>query len=180
MAKSPPVRIRTARAVVRRETLHDAEPVADAIAANLDRLAVWMPWAVPDAARIETQTERIASEHRKWRIGWAFDYLIVDPTDGTVLGKIGFPRWRGNALELGYWLTEHAEGRGLATETAGALTDAALTVDTVTGVEIHCDRANLRSNAVPRRLGYRPNRTEVRTSTTSGRDRVTDVWRYPP
>jgi RimJ/RimL family protein N-acetyltransferase len=40
------------------------------------------------------------------------------------------------------------------------LTEAAFGLESVERVEIHCDEANRRSAAVPRRLGYRLDRVE--------------------
>jgi RimJ/RimL family protein N-acetyltransferase len=44
------------------------------------------------------------------------------------------------------------------TAAARALTAAALAVEGISRVEIHCDEANVRSAAVARRLGYRLDR----------------------
>jgi ribosomal-protein-serine acetyltransferase len=57
-------------------------------------------------------------------------------------------------LEIGYWVHVDHVGRGLATELSAALTDTAFTVDGIERVEIHHDRANVRSGAVPARLGF--------------------------
>jgi RimJ/RimL family protein N-acetyltransferase len=43
---------------------------------------------------------------------------------------------------------------GLATEVAAALTRVAFELDRVRRVEIHCQPENVRSAAVPRKLGY--------------------------
>ena len=48
----------------------------------------------------------------------------------------------------------------------GALTDAAFALDGIERVEIHCDEANLRSAAVPRRLGY--TLAEIRNKPPAG------------
>jgi RimJ/RimL family protein N-acetyltransferase len=81
-------------------------------------------------------------------------YGIVSP-DGTVLGGTGLhDRLGGGGLEIGYWLAPGATGRGLMTRVAGHLTDLALGFDGITRVEIHCDEANGRSAAIPRRLGF--------------------------
>ena len=63
-------------------------------------------------------------------------------------------------MEIGYWLRADATGRGIVTAAARALTDAAPALPGVDRVEIHCDEANVRSAAVPRRLGYRLDRIE--------------------
>jgi RimJ/RimL family protein N-acetyltransferase len=44
--------------------------------------------------------------------------------------------------------------QGLATEASAALTKVAFEIDRVQRVEIHCDPGNVRSAAVPRKLGF--------------------------
>jgi RimJ/RimL family protein N-acetyltransferase len=44
--------------------------------------------------------------------------------------------------------------QGLATEASAALTKVAFEIDRVQRVEIHCDPSNVRSAAVPRKLGF--------------------------
>lgn len=71
------------------------------------------------------------------------------------MGGCGFNRKAAaGALEIGYWVHTHHLRRGYATEMASSLTDAAFTVAGIERVEIHHDRANHRSAAVPARLGF--------------------------
>mgnify|MGYP001947141939 CR=1 FL=1 len=60
----------------------------------------------------------------------------------------------GSALEIGYWIQADEINQGLATEVAAALTRVAFEVEQVNRVEIRCDPANVRSPAVPRKLGF--------------------------
>jgi RimJ/RimL family protein N-acetyltransferase len=180
MADEPPDRIEANGSVLRRETADDAEAVARAIHSNLQRLAHWMEWATADTATADAQATRIAATATKWAAGQAFDYVIVD-ADDAILGKIGLPRRIGtDALELGYWIAAEAEGRGVITDATRALTDAALALDGIERVEIHCDEANTRSSAVPRRLGYQLDRVEDEQPITApGETGRKMVWIYP-
>jgi RimJ/RimL family protein N-acetyltransferase len=79
--------------------------------------------------------------------------------------------------EIGYWIHAAHVNQGLATEAAAALTKVAFVVDDVRRVEIHCDPANVRSLAVPRKLGFRHEATlRARTTTPDGRPRDTMIW----
>ncbi len=67
--------------------------------------------------------------------------------------------------------------QGLATEATAALTKVAFVVDHVARVEIHCDPANVRSLAVPRKLGFCHEATlRHRAHTPEGRPRDTMIW----
>jgi len=56
------------------------------------------------------------------------------------------------------------------------LTDAALAIDDVDRVEIHCDQANVRSAAVPERLGYRLDRIEDDEIVVPGETGRSMIW----
>jgi RimJ/RimL family protein N-acetyltransferase len=82
-------------------------------------------------------------------------------------------------IELGYWLTEVAVGHGHITAAAQALTIAALALPGVDRVEIHCDEANIRSQAVPWRLGYRLDRIETDDITAPAEIGRSMIWIFP-
>jgi len=81
------------------------------------------------------------------------------------------------ALEIGYWIHAAHINRGLATEAAAALTRVAFEVHGVQRVEIHCDPRNVRSAAVPRKLGYMHEATlHNRDVDPEGNLRDTMIW----
>ncbi len=161
MPTSPPERIRFDDLVLRRERIGDAALVAGAVEANLDHLRPWMPWAMPDAATTPAQRERLAKVEQWWEANSDYSYVLLDATEANLLGIFGLHRRIGpGAIELGYWLTREAVGRGRGTAAAGALTAAVLELDDVSRVEIHCDEANERSQLIARRLGYQLDRVE--------------------
>ncbi|SNT25145.1 GNAT family N-acetyltransferase [Rhodococcoides kyotonense] len=176
--KTPPDRFDLDGVVMRRETADDAAVVADAIASNIPRLAPWMEWAVVEAADVEAQQARIADTRRQWDSGTAYDFLVLDAATDHALGKAGLNRRGDDWLELGYWLTADAEGHGIMTAVASTLTDIALELHDVSRVEIHCDAANLRSQAIPRRLGYRLARVVDHPITTPSQTGRQMIWIY--
>ena len=58
-------------------------------------------------------------------------------------------------LEVGYWLRADAEGRGIMTAAVRRVTRIAFEVDGAERVVIRCHPDNVRSAAVPERLGFR-------------------------
>ena len=97
-----------------------------------------------------------------------------------MLGGCGLHRRVGpRAIEIGYWVHADHGGRGIATALARALTGAALALPDVDRVEIHCDEANVRSAAVPRRLGYRLDRIEEDEVTAPAETGRSMVWVRP-
>ena len=166
--------------MLRRERLGDEDLIAAAVHDNLQHLRPWMPWATPASATVAAQRERLASVERWWEAGSDYAYVLLDESETRLLGVFGLHRRIGpRAIELGYWLAHDAVGRGHATAAAGALTRAALSLPDVTRVEIHCDEANVRSQAIPRRLGYRLDRVEQDETEAPAEVGRSMFWIFP-
>lgn len=161
--------------VVRRYVAADLPALVDAVNRSLETLRPWMPWA-QEPTRVETQREWLVETDRHWAEGTGFTYGVFGP-DGDVLGGTGYHVRNGpGVLEIGYWLRTDQEGRGLMTRVAGELTRVAGEVPGAARVEIHCDRANARSAAIPRRLGYTFVREEPVEPAAPGHSGVLQVW----
>jgi RimJ/RimL family protein N-acetyltransferase len=84
-----------------------------------------------------------------------FVYGIFSHQGNQLLGGTGLhPRLGAGALEIGYWIHKDHVNQGYATEATAALTKIAFEIHKVDRVEIHCSVENIRSAAVPRKLGY--------------------------
>ena len=180
MSTRPPERIDLGDIVLRRERVGDEVLISAAVRANLDHLRPWMPWADADNAAESAQRERLTKVEQSWDDAQDHSFLLLDATESTLLGIFGMHRRIGpDAIEIGYWLAEHAVGNGYATRATEALTQAALRLDDVSRVEIHCDEANVRSQKVPQRLGYRLDRIEPDGVQAPGEVGRGMVWIYP-
>jgi RimJ/RimL family protein N-acetyltransferase len=148
-------RIETARLVLRCWDPADAGLMKEAIDTSLDHLRPWMPWAAAEPSTLEQKRQLLARFAEDFARGDDAVYGIFEPDERRVVGGTGLhPRLDGNAREIGYWIRADATGRGLGSESTAALTRVAFEVDEVEWMEIHCDPANHRSAAIPRRLGY--------------------------
>lgn len=138
---------------LRRTTEDDIPALVDAVNATLDTLAPWMEWA-QQPLTVEGQTQWYRGSTDMWDDGTGFNWSVWTEA-GELIGGAGFHVRNGpGVLEIGYWLRRDHEGRGIMTRVAQALTDVARSIDGVTSVEIHVDPDNVRSSAIPRRLGY--------------------------
>lgn len=182
MTSAPPERIELDALTLLRSTGARADAIAAAVAVNLGHLAPWMPWATPAAARPDAQRERLRQTEAAWEARSDFEFVVVHrgQDDGPVLGALGLHRTVGpRAIELGYWLAHDATRRGYVTAAARALTDSALALDDVDSVEIHCDEANVRSQRVPQRLGYRLDRVEDDDVVAPAEVGRSMIWVFP-
>jgi RimJ/RimL family protein N-acetyltransferase len=180
MPVHPPSHIACGELVLRWAALEDAELISQAVAESLDHLSPWMSWATSEAADLEEQCKRRAELTAQTAAGTDYMYLVLSARDGQLLGACGLHRRLGpGAVEIGYWLHPQHLGKGYITEAAAAVRDAALALPDVDHVEIHCDEANLSSQAVARRLGFRLDRVEldgVQAPAEVGRSMI---WIYP-
>jgi RimJ/RimL family protein N-acetyltransferase len=139
---------------LRRWRATDGDLVFQLVTESLEHLKPWLNWASDayspgDAAAYAGRCET------GWDTGEAFQYLIL--SDGKPAGSAGLMARIGEGgLEIGYWVHPEFTGRGVATATAAALTDAALALPGIDHVEIHHDTLNLASGRVPAKLGYTP------------------------
>ncbi|KAA9154820.1 GNAT family N-acetyltransferase [Amycolatopsis acidicola] len=164
---------------LRRWRAGDAAALERAVTGSLDHIGAFLPWAVAgygeaDAVDFLTRTDR------QWRVGDAFEYAILG-AGGELAGGCGLmTRIGGGGLEIGYWLSKSATGQGLVTRASRLLTEEAFRIG-ATRVEIHHDEANVRSGAVPERLGF--TRVGTRTAGQAGGPASTGtlvVWRLKP
>jgi ribosomal-protein-serine acetyltransferase len=121
--------------------------------ANQAHLARWMPWAVAPPPREQTAAW-IAGAQRQVAENNGFQCVIVD--DGRITGCVGFHRvdWPNGVTSLGYWLAEDAQGRGTMTAAVRALVGHAFGTWRLHRVMIAAAPENVRSRAIPERLGF--------------------------
>lgn len=173
----PPETVAAGSVIVRRVRAGDAGAIAAAVSASLDELGQWMPWATREAASRSNQLARIAEADHRWESGLSYTYSVLTAETGTLVGEVALHRRDGDgSMELGYWIASSASGRGYVTSASAALSAAALALDGVERVEIHCDAANTASSAVARRLGYRLDRIEERHPEAPGESGRVMVW----
>lgn len=173
----PPEQVDGGPVVLRRVRAEDADDIARVVRASLEHLRPWMPWATDEAGSRAAQLARVAEADNLWESGSDFIYSVLPAAESTVAGQVGLHRRVGDGgIEIGYWIGVSHTGRGLGTAAARALTPVALSLPGVTRVEIHCDEANVASAAIPRKLGYRLERIEIREPEAPGERGRRMIW----
>ncbi len=174
----PAYRIHTARLVIRCWNPADAPLLKAAIDASLDHLRPWMPWAENEPQELDKKIDGLRRFRGKFDLGQDFVYGIFNRDESQVVGGTGLHTRAGEgAREIGYWIHANWINQGLATQVSAALTRVAFEIDRVSRIEIHCDPANVRSAAVPRKLGYTHEATlRQRLPQSNGALRDTMIW----
>jgi RimJ/RimL family protein N-acetyltransferase len=139
---------------IRHWVVTDAEALSEAIAGSIEHLRPWMPWVAKEPLTVVARRSMIDGWEHDRAAGKEAHYCVL--VRGGIAGAGGLHRRIGpGGLEIGYWIRPGFLRRGLATECARLMTDAAFTLPGTTHVEIHHDRANVASGNVPRKLGFR-------------------------
>jgi ribosomal-protein-serine acetyltransferase len=130
----------------------DAEELYDVVVANRAHLARWMPWAAEQT--LEDSREFIRTSRRQLAENQGFQLAIT--VEGQIVGGLGFHRldWQSRSTSIGYWIAEAAQGHGTVTEAVRALVNHAFGTCKLNRVEIRAGVENLRSRAIPERLGF--------------------------
>lgn len=178
ISPGPAYRIVTARLVLRCWEPADAPLLKAAVDKNREHLRPWMPWANTQPDPLAVVVNRLRLFRGQFDLDRDFTYGIFDPGQTQVLGGSGLHARVGEGgIEIGYWIDEDHINYGLATEAAGALTRVAFEVHDLDRVEIHCEPVNVRSAAVPRKLGFSHEATlRRRAETSEGVPRDTMIW----
>jgi ribosomal-protein-serine acetyltransferase len=160
---------------LRRWARDDAAQLSEAIADSVEHLRPWMPWVAHEPLSLTERAALIDSWDQEWLAGG--DVLMGVFVDGAVSGGCGLHRRIGpGGFEIGYWTARRFLRQGIATTTAGLLTDAAFSDPAITRVEIHHDQANQASAGVPRKLGFDLARERVDEIQAPGESGVSCEW----
>lgn len=128
----------------------DANELFVLIDDNRKYLAEWMNWldynqSIADSyAYIRKSTSGFMEGHT---CGFGMIY------QGKLVGLIGMTELIGEA-NLGYWIAQDMQGKGIVTVCAGFLTKLALNNMGLYRIRIRCAIENKKSRAIPERIGY--------------------------
>lgn len=141
--------------MLRRASARYAEPLADALRASVPELRDFMDWAQDDPSDSAAIDEFIRLADRDWAADKAYNFHTFDAATDTLVGSCGLMRRVGpDAIEIGYWIRSDHAGRGLATEAAAILAEAAWALYGIDRLVIRHDLANTASGRVAEKLGF--------------------------
>ncbi|WP_410570043.1 GNAT family N-acetyltransferase [Amycolatopsis sp. cmx-4-61] len=143
------------------------------VSGSLAHLSPFLVWAAGGYTD-DDSAEFLRLTAKRWDSGEAYEYALR--LGAEVAGGIGVMQ-RDGGVEIGYWLARGFTGRGLMTRAVTLLTAEAFRLG-AGYVEIKHDERNVRSGAVPARLGFTQVRTEPAEKPLAPSCTGTDhVWR---
>jgi ribosomal-protein-serine acetyltransferase len=143
----------TPNAEMRLLEMHHAEEVFEAVDEDRDDLRQWLPW-VDHSRSVEDTRTFLRSALGKYAAGNGFAAGIW--CDSQIAGSVGLHciDRRNLSTSIGYWLARRFRGRGLMTAACRRVLDYVFGDLQLHRVEIHCASGNLKSRAIPVRLGF--------------------------
>jgi ribosomal-protein-serine acetyltransferase len=147
----------------------DAEAVFAAVERDRTYLREWLPWVDPARSTQEIR-DFIGRSQAQWEENRSPNCGIW--VNGEIAGCIGCHAidYGNRNCSIGYWLSSAMQGRGIITKCCMALLDYLFGELDLHRVEIRCGTGNLRSGAVPQRLGF------TREGVVRGAQWVNDRW----
>lgn len=132
----------------------DVDAVFAAVKRNEDHLMRFMHWMTPDysldSAREFIERNTAAIEKKE-----SLNFGIF--RGERLIGSIGYVYLdtRSRKTEIGYWIDHREEGKGIVSTATQQLIATAFETFGFNRVEIRCSVRNLRSAAIPQRLGFK-------------------------
>ncbi len=133
--------------------LHHAAGLYAAIDSDRQRLRTYLPWVDRTTSEADSR-EFIEKSLRRLAENRSLEQLIV--CGSRIAGTIGLHGLNDSnrQAEIGYWLHGDFEGRGIMTTACRVLLDHAFDEVGLNRVKILCATDNLRSQGIPKRLGF--------------------------
>ena len=146
----------------------DAGDIFRAIDSQRTYLGVWLPFVAL------TQSEEDSRAFVTAALADSGHPVYTLRADGRFAGLIGFKPADAatGTIEIGYWLREEFQHRGIMTAAVRTLLRIAFEELGMRRIEIRCATGNLPSNRIPRRLGMRLDRVETQAEQLSSGERV--------
>jgi ribosomal-protein-serine acetyltransferase len=150
-----PYQFETEQLLIRGPQPGDGVEITAAITDSINELRPWMPWAaaIPTVEESEVRVRKKQLDYLARTDLW---FLVFEKEMNVLVGNSGFHRidWEVPKVEIGYWVRTQYGGKGYMTEAVQGITNFAFDKLSVKRVEIRCDALNVRSAAIPQRLGF--------------------------
>jgi RimJ/RimL family protein N-acetyltransferase len=153
--KDFPEQFTTERLIIRMPRPGDGKAVYEGIKASINELKPWMPFAQKEQT-LEDVELNIRNAYISFLKREDLRLLVFLKETGEFVASSGLHRinWSVPKFEIGYWIDSRFSGKGYMTEAVKGITNFAFHELNARRVEIRCDEKNIKSRAIPERLGF--------------------------
>lgn len=134
-------------------TENHAQPIFDIVNENRTHLREWLPF-VDRMQTIEFAQNFVKGTMQRNQDGNEYAFVIV--VNNKVIGRIGVYKIdnQNKIGEIGYWLAENAQGKGIVTKSCQSIIDFCFSDLQLNRIEIKCGTENLKSKTIPEKLNF--------------------------
>ena len=128
-----------------------AEKIFPLIDEDREHLSAWLPWVDETRTAEDTRqnlVDRIETFSRKEQAAF------YGTLNGEIVASVGYVSIKGGEGEIGYWLLSKYIGKGLMTSFVKACIDYGFGALNLSKIMIKCAEGNVKSAAIPERLGF--------------------------
>lgn len=160
--------------LLREITTLDAADIFHAIDNERLYLGRWLPF-VEKTLRMDDTVEVVES----MIAAEPYEYIFTIRDNECFVGLIGFKTTNRStgSTEIGYWMREEYQGRGVVTRAVDTLCDFAFSELGLSQITIKCAVGNHRSSNIPKRLGFKFVETEKQAEILAG-GQIVDIEVY--
>ena len=131
----------------------DAEYIFKAVDSQREYLGKWLPFveftkSVKDSLDYVNSVVTMPEECKEWQ------FAIFCGNDFAGLAGFKGTDRLNRKSEIGYWLSEEFQGRGIITDSVRALINFGFSELNLNRIQIKCAPENVKSNNIPKRLGF--------------------------
>lgn len=130
-----------------------AEAIFEVIDTQRPYLREWLPWV--DVTESVENLKRFLKESSAFNQGGQRLTTFIMHKE-EIAGSVGFVKFdKDNASgEMGYWLNQNLQGKGIMTNSVKRLINYTFKTKAINRIEIKVAKENLKSIAIPKRLGF--------------------------
>ena len=130
-----------------------ARPIFDMVDKNRAHLRPWLPF-VDRMQTVEFAENFVKGTLQRNKEGQEWAFVIIEK--GAIVGRIGVYKIdnQNKIGEIGYWLVENLQGKGIITRSCAALIQFCFNDLKMNRIEIKCGTENLKSKSIPEKLNF--------------------------
>lgn len=131
-----------------------ADELFDLIEDNREYLKEWLPW-LDNNRYLQNTIDYIKISQFQYERNETVQFVLLHK--GEIVGAVGYHRidWMNRSTSIGYWIGEKYQGNGLITKSCSSVLDYSFGKMGLHRIEIRCATENLKSQAIPERLGFK-------------------------
>lgn len=130
-----------------------AQSIFDRVNENRNHLRPWLPF-VDRMQTVQFALNFVNGTMQRNKDNTEYAFVIFN--DDKMVGRIGVYKidHQNSIGEIGYWIIEGSQGKGIVTKSCKALIDFCFNDLKLNRVEIKCGTENLKSKTIPERLNF--------------------------